>query len=193
MWFSLRFHSTQRLGLFKYHLVIGKTCRFEKKKIIFSTNICIHFSFIVEFKLWNEMFTLSMQNDILHPGRFWIFHYLFRFQHRTQHVVLFKLYPSYLVQLSKKWPTKCWQVHYIKLPPHPPPLSPSHPFHKQVSRLGLAQHRYSVAGVDWEVFLYFRIPWPFFWAHIQRVNDEQCPHISTNSNLISSRVWNMHG
>lgn len=53
---------------------------------------------------------------------------------------------------KKKWPTKCWQVPYIKLPPHPPPLSPSHLFHKRVSRLGLAQHRYSVAGVDWEVF-----------------------------------------
>lgn len=55
---------------------------------------------------------------------------------------------------QKKWPTKCWWVPYIKLPPHPPPLSPRHLFHKQVSRLGLAQHRYSVAGVDWEFFFY---------------------------------------
>lgn len=39
---------------------------------------------------------------------------------------------------------------------------------------------------------YFRISWPFFRAHIACLNNKQCPHISTNSNLSCPRVWNMH-
>lgn len=47
-----------------------------------------------------------------------------------------------------------WKVHYIKLPSYVPRLPTSYLFHKQIFKLGLAQYHYSVAGVDWEFFIF---------------------------------------